>query len=79
MQDRVVTPADGTHVLQTWTPHSFFPIPDVEEDTVMMIWAHPDGIPEAMDVIFFRNILLYLSDMSENKASFDPFQIMLMQ
>jgi hypothetical protein len=79
VRDHIITPEDGVQVLQTWVPHSFFPVPDVGEDTIIMIWAHPDGTQEDMDEIFFRNLLLYISDVSEKKATLDPLQIMLTQ
>lgn len=62
-----------------WLPHTFWPCLDSTEDTTVLIWAHPTAVPEAMDLAFFQNILMYVSNVHERKTSTDPFQIMLMQ
>ena len=67
------------HEIVPWVPHRFWPHPEAEEDTVLYLWAHPDGVPEPMDQLFFENLLRYLSDVTEKKASFSLIQVMLMQ
>jgi hypothetical protein len=57
----------------------FWPHPDAKEDTVMYLWAHPDGVQDPMDVLFFKTLLGYLSDVNEGKASLNLLQLMLMQ
>jgi hypothetical protein len=49
------------------------------EDTVLYVWAHPNGVPAPMDRMFFENLLRYLSDVDEGKRSLSLVQVMLMQ
>lgn len=60
-------------------PHTFWPVPDSTEDMVLLVWAHPDNVNEAMDRVFFTNLLAYVSDVYEKKVAMNPFQIMLTQ
>ena len=46
---------------------------------MLYLWAHPDGVPEPMDQLFFENLLRYLSDVTEKQARLSLLQIMLMQ
>ncbi|KFY02559.1 hypothetical protein O988_02078 [Pseudogymnoascus sp. VKM F-3808] len=75
----VYTREDGPHEIKPWVPHSFNPVPDSPEDTVVLVWAHPDDVDEMMDRVFFTNLLMYVSDVHEKKVSLNPFQIMLTQ
>ncbi|KIX01657.1 uncharacterized protein Z518_09383 [Rhinocladiella mackenziei CBS 650.93] len=82
--DTIHTPANtgesNPHELKPWTPHTFWPSPDAAEDTVMMVWAHPEDVgDEKMDRLFFQNMLMYVSDVSEGKEKLSLFQVMLMQ
>ncbi|KIM96174.1 hypothetical protein OIDMADRAFT_33556 [Oidiodendron maius Zn] len=77
--DQVLTAVDGPHEIPPWLPHTFWPAPSSTEDTVFLLWAHPDNVHQAMDRIFFTNLLLYFSDIHEKRVSLNPFQIMLMQ
>ena len=45
----------------------------------MILWPHPNAVPEPMDAIFFKHLLFYLSDVFEGKAKLNPLQVMLMQ
>ena len=54
-------------------------MPDSPEDTILLVWAHPDDVDEMMDRVFFTNLLMYVSDVHEKKVSLNPFQIMLTQ
>jgi hypothetical protein len=67
------------HENPPWQPHSFWPVPDSTEDAVLLVWAHPSNPPEAMDRVFFTNILRYVSDVHEKKVGLDVLQVMLMQ
>ncbi|KAF2741169.1 hypothetical protein EJ04DRAFT_548110 [Polyplosphaeria fusca] len=62
-----------------WMPHRFWPHPEAKEDTVMYVWAHPDGVEEPMDWLFFSNLLRYISDVAEKKRVMDPFYVMTAQ
>ncbi|KFY77714.1 hypothetical protein V499_02962 [Pseudogymnoascus sp. VKM F-103] len=76
---KVYTREDGPHEIKPWVPHSFNPVSDSPEDTVLLVWAHPDDVDEMMDRVFFTNLLMYVSDVHEKKVSLNPFQIMLTQ
>ena len=54
-------------------------MPDSPEDTTLLVWAHPDNTDEMMDRVFFKNLLMYVSDVHEKKVGLNPFQIMLTQ
>lgn len=77
--ERVSTPEDGPHEIKPWVPHTFHPVADSTEDCIMLVWAHPDDVDEVMDRVFFTNLLMYVSDVHEKKASLNPLQIMLTQ
>lgn len=77
--DKVCVPSDGIITLPPWFPHTFFPDPNMTEDSTIMIWAHPDDTPRAMDMPFWRGILSYTSDVYEGKADFDLVQTMMIQ
>ena len=77
--DRIWTAADAPQEVTPWTPHNFWPCADAEEDTTILVWAHPENVPEPMDWLFFQNLLWLISDISEGKRRLDPFQIMLLQ
>lgn len=76
---RVSTPKDGPQEIKPYLPHTFYPVADSTEDSVILIWAHPDNVDEVMDRVFFSNLLMYVSDVHEKKVSLSPFQIMLTQ
>ncbi|KAE8548872.1 hypothetical protein EYB25_009255 [Talaromyces marneffei] len=77
---RAWTRGDGGHEIKRWVPHSFQPVPDSPEDTIILVWAHPGDVDEMMDRVFFKNLLLmYVSDVHEKKVTLNPFQIMLLQ
>ncbi|GAM41091.1 hypothetical protein TCE0_041f13952 [Talaromyces pinophilus] len=76
---RIWTPEDEQHEIKPWVPHSFQPVPDSTEDTIILVWAHPEDVDEMMDRVFFKNLLMYVSDVHEKKVSLNPFQIMLTQ
>lgn len=79
LTDTIWTPADPPHEIPPWQPHSFWPVPDSTEDAVLLVWAHPSDPPEAMDRVFFTNLLRYVSDVHEKKVGLDVLQVMLMQ
>jgi len=79
LTDTIWTPADTPHEILPWQPHSFWPVPDSTEDAVLLIWAHPSNPPEAMDRVFFTNLLRYVSDVHEKEVGLDVLQVMLMQ
>lgn len=78
VQDRAWTRADPPHEIPPWTPHRFWPHPRAHEDTVLYLWAHPEA-DEAMDRLFFENVLRYVSDASEGKGSLDMVQMLVTQ
>lgn len=47
----------------------------------MLVWAHPnpDDMDGKLDRLFFQNILMYVSDISEGKEKMSLGQVMLMQ
>ncbi|KAH8645504.1 hypothetical protein BX600DRAFT_534511 [Xylariales sp. PMI_506] len=68
------------HTFEPWTPHKFWPIPDVDEDTSMLLWATPEGkFPPMMDDAFFVTLLSLLSDVSAGKVPLDLGLILLNQ
>lgn len=79
MTRRVWTRDDESHEIKPWVPHSFQPVADSPEDTIMLVWAHPENADEMMDRVFFKNLLMYVSDVHEKKVSMNPLQIMLTQ
>ncbi|KAF2190441.1 hypothetical protein K469DRAFT_623534 [Zopfia rhizophila CBS 207.26] len=78
-RDRVWTKEDGACEVGPWFPHNFWPCPNAEEDTVFLVWAHPDQVSSPMDWLFFQNLLWFISDVSEGKTKLDILQIMLLQ
>lgn len=66
-----------------WRPHTFWSTAvkgeGTDEETVLLVWAHPDGAQDEMDSAFFRNLVLYGSDIHEGKASMDMLQLLLLQ
>jgi hypothetical protein len=79
LTDTIWTPADPPHEIPPWQPHSFWPVTDNTEDSVILVWAHPSGTPDAMDRLFFTNLLRYISDVHERKLSMDVLQLMMTQ
>ena len=75
----VYTREDGPHEIKPCVPHSFNTVPGSPEDTILLVFAHPDDVDEVMDRVFFTNLLKYASDVYEKKVSLNPFQIMLLQ
>jgi hypothetical protein len=75
----VHTREDGPREIKPWVPHSFNPVPESPEDTIILVWAHPEDVDEMMDRVFFTNLLRYVSDVHEKKTSMNLFQIMLLQ
>ncbi|KAM0814230.1 putative Cupin type-1 domain-containing protein [Seiridium cardinale] len=74
------TTARQPHDIEPWTPHTFWPVSDTDEDTVLLLWATPEGpFPPMMDRAFFATLLRYLSDVSDNKVAMDIPQVMLNQ
>ncbi|KAF3046092.1 hypothetical protein E8E12_011010 [Didymella heteroderae] len=71
--------AGSHHEIAPWTPHCFWPHPDAREDSTVYVWAHPDAGDEAMDCLFFENLLRYMSDVCEGKAKLDLVQVLAMQ
>jgi hypothetical protein len=59
--------------------NSFWPHPDATDDSVIYVWAHPSATDSPMDHLFFLNLLMYISDVSEGKRKMDLIQIMLAQ
>jgi hypothetical protein len=57
----------------------FWPDPEAKEDSVVYLWAHPDGVQDPMDTLFFATLLGYLSDVAEGKVRLNLLQVMLMQ
>lgn len=77
LTDQIITPADGSHEIKPWVPHTFSPVAGVGEDTIFLMWAHPGGTSEAMDEIFFRSLTMYVSDVSDKKVAMNPLQVIL--
>lgn len=78
-KDQTWTAASGKQELRPWIPHTFWPCPNATEDTTFLVWAHPQHVEEPMDWMFFRNLLLLVSDIYEKKVAMDVLQIMLTQ
>lgn len=79
IEDRIWTASDGAQEIKPWVPHRFWPVPECDQDTVLLLWAHPSAVAEPMDRLFFENLLRYTSDVYEGKVSMDPLQLMLLQ
>ena len=69
LEDRINTPETTkiAHQIPPNIPHTFWPVAGLTEDTVILLWAHPDGGDADMDKVFFGNILRYLSDVHEKR------------
>jgi len=74
-----MTPPGEPHEITPWVPHRFWPVPDAKEDSTLIVWAHPDDADDKMDDVFFKNLLMYTSDVHEGKAKLSLSQIMLTQ
>ena len=70
---------DGPHIVTPWTPHTFNPVPNSPEDTILLVSAERSNNNDIMDRVFFTNLLRYASDVYEKKVSISPFQIMLLK
>ncbi|KAH8600766.1 hypothetical protein B0O99DRAFT_589656 [Bisporella sp. PMI_857] len=80
VRDQIHVPGEKPHEMVPWTPHTFWPVADAEEDSTMIMWATPDGkYPPMMDAAFFTTILLYLSDVNDKKVPMDIGQVLLTQ
>lgn len=66
-------------MVKPWVPHSFNPVPNSPEDTILLVSAERSNADDIMDRVFFTNLLKYASDVYEKKVSLNPFQIMLLQ
>jgi len=77
--DHIVEPKDGVVKIGLYEPHTFWPVAEETQNTTMILWPHPNAVPEPMDAVFFKHILFYLSDVFEGKAKLNPLQVMLMQ
>ncbi|KAK6379688.1 hypothetical protein LTS17_005760 [Exophiala oligosperma] len=65
--------------MDPWTPHTFWPDPNPQEDTTILLWAHPNpnDMDDKMDRLFFQNLLMYVSDVAEGKERSSILQVML--
>ncbi|EXJ56785.1 hypothetical protein A1O7_07129 [Cladophialophora yegresii CBS 114405] len=75
------TPPSNPYHIAPWMPHRFWPSPAATEDTVMLVWAHPnpEGLADKMDRLFFQTLLMYVSDVREGKAALSLWQVMVVQ
>lgn len=75
------TPESRPHQIPPWHPHRFWPSPSATEDSTLIVWAHPnpDDMDDKMDRLFFQNVLMYVSDVAEEKEKLSVPQAMLMQ
>jgi len=75
------TGVDTPFEITPWMPHAFFPCGDAEEDTVILVWAHPsdNDMDDQMDHLFFQSLFGYVSDVHDKKEKMSILQIMLMQ
>jgi hypothetical protein len=71
--------ADNLNRIEPWVPHTFWPHPSATSDTTVYVWAHPDQVNDPMDRLFFENLLRYVGDISDKKASMSIIQIMVTQ
>ncbi|KAF2027518.1 hypothetical protein EK21DRAFT_71764 [Setomelanomma holmii] len=80
-RDEKWTAEKSVHEIVAWEPHrkdhKLVGEKYLDEDSIAQ--AHPDGVPEPMDRLFFENLLRYLSDVTEEKATLSLIQVMLMQ
>ncbi|KAF4556983.1 Hypothetical protein D9617_1g088650 [Elsinoe fawcettii] len=79
LKDTIVTASDEPFVVEPWTPHRPWPVPDCQEDTVLLMIATPENVPNPLSGVFFRDIFLYTEDCRAGKAKLDLLQILLMQ
>lgn len=78
-RDLVHKPEDGEVVLNAYVPHTFWPDPNCDEDAVLLLWTWPKDTGYDMDVVFFRCLLMYLSDVYEGKRSLNLLRLMYLQ
>ncbi|KAG8626092.1 hypothetical protein KVT40_006493 [Elsinoe batatas] len=79
LKDTVVSASDEPFVVNPWVPHRPWPVPDCKDDTVILMAASPEDVPNPMDGRFFRDIFMYAGDCYSGKAKFDPLQVLVMQ
>ena len=77
-RDIILTPSDEPYTIPTWLPHFPWPVP-TDEDSVILAWGHPSGVPKPMDVPFFEQIFLYTGNCFAEKKQPDLLQMMLSQ
>ncbi|KIW22989.1 uncharacterized protein PV07_11225 [Cladophialophora immunda] len=75
------TPPMKPHHIAPYMPHRFWPSPGAQEDSVILLWAHPNpkDMDDKMDRLFFQSLLIYVSDISEGKEPLSLLQVMLIQ
>lgn len=78
LHDTILTPADEPYTVPPWLPHAPWPV-STEEDSVVLAWGHPSGVPKPMDVPFFEQIFLYTAERFKEKKQPDLMQMMLSQ
>jgi len=75
--------AGAQTVIEPLTPHIVGPPiadpADPDSDVVILVWAHPDDRPGHMDLRFFLNLFMHVSDAHAGKSNLDLGRVMLMQ
>jgi len=75
--------AGARTVIEPLTPHIVGPPiadpADPDSDVVILVWAHPDDRPGHMDMRFFLNLFMHVSDAHAGKSNLDLARVMLMQ
>jgi hypothetical protein len=70
-------------VIEPLTPHIVGPPiadpADPDADVVILVWAHPDDRPGHMDMRFFLNLFMHVSDAHAGRSNLDLGRVMLMQ
>nr|POE54405.1 hypothetical protein CFP56_41344 [Quercus suber] len=63
-RDYVLTPESGRVDIPPWVPHMPYPLPG-DEDTVVLLWAHPQVKDDALDAVYFERIFLSIDRLAK--------------
>lgn len=81
-KDTILSPANTPFNIERWVPHTVWPDPEttavIEEDTVALLWAHPD-VENSMDHVFFEHLFRYLDECHVEKKMPDLVQMLVSQ
>nr|POF00960.1 hypothetical protein CFP56_20908 [Quercus suber] len=75
-RNHILTPESGPFDIPPWVPHMPYPVPG-HDDTVVLLWAHPQIKDDALDAIFFERLFLLLDKRYRQGTQPDALQMLL--